>query len=150
MVLGCAGSQNANQPRQQAELTKAVSPPQRLTPPETLSPMALAVLQKRMVGHARDMGELFSAIMVLHYPEIHERAESIAADASWSRPLTADATELNSLLPEKFFVHQDELRAGAAKLAAAAARMSALEVADAYGTVSEACVSCHAVYRAGK
>jgi hypothetical protein len=63
-----------------------------------------------------------------------------------SRPLTGDATELNSLLPEKFFVQQDDLRAQARLLATAAAHQSAFEVADAYGKVS-ACVRCHGVYR---
>src|SRR4051812_23271826 len=102
LLLGCASS---TAPRQEAELTRAVSAPERLGPPESLSPMAQEVLQRRMASHSRDMGALVSAIMALHYPEIRERAETIADDASLSRPLTGDATELNTLLPEKFFAH---------------------------------------------
>jgi hypothetical protein len=102
-----------------------------------------------MPSHARDMGDLMSAIMVLHYDEIHERAEVIAQDSRFARPLSGDAAELNSALPERFFLLQDELRTRAATLARAAGKASALDVADAYGRLSETCVRCHATYRDG-
>src|SRR2546423_10700977 len=102
-----------------------------------------------MASHAGDMGQLMSAIMLLHYDEIHERAEDIAQDARFARPLTGDASELNSALPERFFVLQEDLRAQAGALAAAAAKANAFAVADAYGRLSETCVRCHATYREG-
>jgi hypothetical protein len=135
---------------QEVQLTKAVSAPDRLTPPEDLSGTARAILRTRMSFHARDMGALMSAVMLLKYDLIHERAVGIANDASLARPLTGDATELNSALPEKFFAFQDELRAAATALAAAAAEQDPLQTADAYGQLSKTCVKCHATYRQGQ
>jgi cytochrome c556 len=144
----CAGS-GAPQPPQQAQLTRAVSAPRRLEPPADLPEAARAVLRTLMASHARNMGDLMAAVMVLDYPRIREGAEAVAGDASLSRPLTHDATELNALLPEEFFRQQDNLRSQARVLAEAAARQSAYGVADAYGRLSESCVRCHHVYRAG-
>jgi hypothetical protein len=135
---------------QQEQLTKAVSPPERLAPPEDLSGTARAILRTRMQSHAQDMGALMSAVMTLKYDLIQERAIGIANDASLARPLTGDATELNSALPEKFFLLQDDLRAAARGVAAAAAEKNAFGVADAYGRLSETCVKCHATYRQGR
>ncbi len=100
-----------------------------------------------MASHARDMGELVSAIMLLKYPEIAQRADAIAADVNLSRPVTHDATELNSSLPEKFFVRQDDLKAAARVLGDAARNLDPYRVANAYGRLSEGCVQCHADYR---
>jgi cytochrome c556 len=102
-----------------------------------------------MASHAGNMGDLMSAIMVLDYPRVHQAAEAVATDASLSRPLTHGANELNALLPEDFFRQQDNLRAYARTLADAASRQSPYGVADAYGRLSESCVRCHYVYRAG-
>ena len=146
-LVSCAGQPPLTP--QQAQLAQAVSAPPRLRPPEPLSETARMLLRTRMASHARDMGALNSAIMLLHYPEIDEGARRIAGDASLSRPLSADATELNSALPEKFFLYQDELRLEAKTLAEAAGRQHAFDVADSYGRLSQACVRCHATYRAG-
>ena len=62
------------------------------------------LLRGRMASHANDMSALMSAIMVLDYPRIGDRAEAIAADERFARPFTGDATELASALPEKFFL----------------------------------------------
>lgn len=129
---------------------QAVSPPERLRPPDQLSETARAILKTHMVAHARDMSELMSAIMVLHYAQIREGALGIASNASLSRPLSSDATELNSALPEKFFLYQDNLRLEAKTLAEAAERQNAFDVADSYGRLSQVCVRCHATYRAGR
>ena len=145
----CAASVPPRQPPQQEQLVAAVSPPSRMEPPEYLSPSARALLKTRMGNHAFRMSDLVSAIMILDYPRIRERAEELRDDARLARPLTGDATELNSALPEKFFVYQDELRTNAQALVTAATRMRALEVAEAYGQLSQNCVRCHAVYRQG-
>jgi cytochrome c556 len=137
-------------PPQQAQLTRAVSAPQRAEPPQYLPGTARAILQKRMAFHAQDMGDLVSAIMILQYDRVRDRATAIASDANLARPLTGDATELASALPESFFVLQDQLRAQAGVLASAAGEQSAFQVADAYGRLSETCVKCHAVYRQGR
>ena len=148
-MAGCASQSAGDHAPQEAQLVRAVSPPERLQPPEHLSGTARLVLRNRMASHARDMGDLTSAIMLLQYDRIRDRADAVAADASWARPLTQDATELNSALPERFFELQDQLRIQARALSGAAEQMKALAVADAYGRLSETCVSCHAVYREG-
>jgi cytochrome c556 len=143
----CASQTGTHQPPQEAQLTQAISTPERQDPPEPLSPAARAILKERMASHTRDMGALVSAIMLLKYPEIVERADAIAADVNLSRPITGDATELNSSLPEKFFVRQDDLKAAARVLGNSARNLNPYEVANAYGRLSEACVRCHADYR---
>lgn len=144
----CAGKV-AQEPPQQAHLTRAVSPPRRLEAPDYLPEAARSVLRTIMASHAGNMGDLMSAIMVLDYPRVRESAEAVANDATLSRPLTHEASELNALLPEDFFRQQDNLRAHARLLAEAATLQSAHAVADAYGGLSESCVRCHYVYRAG-
>jgi cytochrome c556 len=144
----CAG-RATREPPQQAQLTRAVSPPRRLEAPDYLPEAARSVLRTMMASHAGNMGDLMAAIMVLDYPRVHQAAEAVATDASLSRPLTHGADELNALLPEEFFRQQDNLRAYARTLADAATRQSPNGVADAYGRLSESCVRCHYVYRAG-
>ena len=147
MPLSCASQEAAHQPPQQAQLAQAISTPERQDPPEPLAPATRAILKERMASHARDMGELVSAIMLLKYPEIAQRADAIVADVNLSRPVTGDATELNSSLPEKFFVRQDDLKAAARVLGNSARDLNPYQVANAYGRLSEACVRCHADYR---
>ena len=147
VAASCASQAPRDQPPQQAQLARAISPPERGGPPEPLSETARAILKTRMASHARDMGTLVSAIMVLDYSRIETESNRIAADVSLSRPLTNDATELNSAFPEMFFLRQDDLRTQARTLAAAAHALDPYRVAAAYGHVSEACVRCHADFR---
>jgi len=146
LATACADQNARHQPPQRAQLAQAVATPKG-EPPERLSPLAMATLKSRMASHARDMNQLVSAIMVLDYPSITQRANDIAADANLSRPLSKDATELNASLPERFFLRQDELKASARQLAGAASAMNPYGVADAYSHVSGACVRCHADFR---
>ncbi len=147
MVTAACAAPSHNQPPQQTEFAQAVAPPQRLAPGATLPAVARENLRARMAFHARDMNALVSDIMLLRYDEISDRAQRIASDASLSRPLTNDATELNSFFPEKFFLYQDNVRLEAKTLAEAAGRQSAFDVADSYGRLSQVCVRCHAAYR---
>jgi len=149
VLAGCAAA-GQNQPAQQKQLAAAVAVPPHLRPAEQLSESARAILRTRMASHARNMSDLMSAIMVLHYPQIQEDATAIARDVSLSRPLSEDASELNSALPEKFFLYQDSLRLEAKTLAEAASRQNPFDVADSYGRLSQDCVRCHATYRAGR
>ncbi|MES1204711.1 MAG: hypothetical protein ABUS79_02125 [Pseudomonadota bacterium] len=146
MSLACA-TPVAYQPPQQVQRERAVATPKRKDAVEPLSPAVRAILKRRMVAHSRDMGDLVSAIMILDYPRIAERADGIVADLSLSRPVTQDATELNSSLPEKFYVHQDQIRIEAKGLSEAAKALDAYGVAEQYGRLSEGCVRCHADYR---
>ena len=100
-----------------------------------------------MSSHAQDMSQLVSAIMLLQYSEIITRADKIGSDVNLSRPISNDATELNSSIPERFFVRQDDLKAAAHALATAGRTANPYQVAKAYGGLSETCVRCHADYR---
>ena len=86
-------------PPQQEQLVRAVTPPASLGPPDYLPGTARALLRTRMASHTRDMADLMSAIMILRYPEIEERAQAIASEARFARPHSNDATELNAALP---------------------------------------------------
>jgi hypothetical protein len=147
LAAACADQNVRNQSPQRAQAAQAISTPARRDSPEPLSPLAMAALKARMASHARDMDRLVSAIMILDYPDIAARAKAIADDASLSRPLSNDASELNASLPEKFFVRQDDLKAAARDLSSAASALDPYRVAGAYGKVSEGCVRCHADYR---
>jgi cytochrome c556 len=150
LAASCATAADRPQSPQEPQLLAAVSPPARLQPPAYLPEVARSILRTRMASHARDMGQLMSAIMVLDYPDVQAGAQAIVSDVNLARPLTGDATELNAALPPQFFDLQDELKARGRVLRDAAEHRSAFEVADAYGHMSETCVRCHAVYRAGK
>jgi cytochrome c556 len=150
VVFASCASQHRSQPAQETQFAQAVSAPNRLRPPDQLSETARAILKTHMAFHARDMGALMSEIMVLRYDEIREGAQRIVGDASLSRPLSDDASELNSALPEKFFLYQDNLRLESKTLAEAAGRHNPFDVADSYGRLSQVCVRCHATYRAGR
>ena len=130
-----------------AQLTQAISPPDREVPPEPLSKAAKALLQDRMSSHAQDISQLVAAIMRLEYSEIITRADKIASDVNLSRPTSNDATELNASIPERFFVRQDDLKEAAHALATAGRTANPYQVAQAYGRLSETCVRCHADYR---
>lgn len=147
MLAACASA--PAQPPQQPQMEQAVQPPSRLEPPENLPGPVRVILKERMKTHAERMRELMSAIMVLDYAVIRDRSAAIANDGSLARPLSGDASELNAALPEKFFTFQDEMRERSKTLSAAADRLDAFQVADAYGRLSETCVRCHAVYRQG-
>ncbi|MCS6912005.1 MAG: hypothetical protein RMK29_00900 [Myxococcales bacterium] len=119
----------------------------RLLPqPAHLDATARALLRQRMARHGADMNELVAAVVLADLDEAQRRARSIAEDANLARPLSGDATELNSALPQAFFRFQDELRARARDLAAAAARRDAQATAAAFGQVASACVGCHLAY----
>jgi hypothetical protein len=148
-VAACA-TQRPEQPPQQIQFTRAISAPGRLEPPEHLPAEARVLLRARMNSHARDMADLMSAVMVLRYQEIAGRAQKIAEEDRFARPLTGDASELNSALPERFFAQDRQMRVWAGALASAAEKTDPFAVATAYGQLSEACVSCHAAYRGGK
>ena len=147
VVLPALACVKAPQPPQRAQQESAVAAPRSRQPPEPLPPMVQALLKQRMVSHSSDMNDLVSSIMLLDYPRIADRAEKIAADANLSRPISGDATELNALLPEKFFVYQDRVKFEARGLVEAAGAADPYQVASKYGRLSESCVGCHADYR---
>jgi hypothetical protein len=137
-------------PAQEARRRDASPPPSRLEPPASLPGPARLVLRNLMASHAREMHDLDTAVLIVDYDRIEEDARMLAANVSIARPLSGDAAELHNFLPERFFVLQDELRARAATLSAAARSNSYTEVARTFGQLAETCVRCHAVYRQGR
>lgn len=135
---------------QQDQLAQALAAPDRHDPPQYLSNTTRELLRARMASHANDMGELVSAIMILQYPRIAERAAAIEAQVDLARPVSKDATDLASALPPSFFDYQDELKTRARALEEAAKAQGAFRVADAYGDLSKTCVKCHSVFRGAR
>ncbi len=75
-------------------------------------------------------------------------AEHLQSGPRFARPISGDATELNSLLPAEFFALQDELRSQADELAESASRKDYEAMAAAYGALTQTCVRCHSIYLA--
>jgi hypothetical protein len=128
-----------------------VPPAERhLPPPAQLSPTTRALLHTKMAQHRRDMTDLVMAVILIDYPESARLARSIAEEPRLARPLTKDATELNTTLPDRYFQLQDELHERAAHLAEVARARNGAELASAFGQLAETCVSCHRVYSMGR
>ncbi|HEX2573149.1 MAG TPA: cytochrome c [Polyangia bacterium] len=117
-----------------------------LPTPEHLPSAARSILKKRMERHGRDMGELMWAVLLLDYDTTQKLAQQVATEPLLARPLAGDASELNSLLPERFFTLQDELKSNAATLARVAPQRDPEAMADAYGRLAHTCVACHQTY----
>jgi hypothetical protein len=121
-------------------------PERRLAIPSALPAAARAVLAQRMARHGKIMDQLVWSMLMLDEPGAEEAADRLLAESPLARPLGSDATELNALLPDRFFVLQDQLRAQATALKAAAQSHDSGKVADAFGELSRGCVSCHQLY----
>ena len=85
-----------------------------------LEPAAPALLHERMRRHVEDLAQLNRAVVALDFSTTQQLADQIASEPKLGRPLQQDATELNSQLPERFFLLQDDLQRSARDLANAA------------------------------
>ena len=121
-----------------------------LPEPGYLSPIARGVLDRRMARHGEDMAGLLRAVILLDHKTIIDRAGAIADEPTLARPSNDDATELNNLLPERFFELQDELRGAARRLVGAARSPNLEQLATAYADLTRACVRCHGIYLQGR
>jgi hypothetical protein len=121
-----------------------------LPPPADLSPAVRNLLRERMGRHGKTMSELVQAVIVLDYAQTVRLAREIAEEPQLARPLSHDATELNSSLPEEFFQLQQELHMRASSLAEAARTRNGAEMAPAFGKLAETCVACHRTYSTGR
>jgi hypothetical protein len=70
------------------------------------------------------------------------------AQTALRRPISRDDGTLNAEVPESFFVFQDALQVHANKLVALSSDPSTPPnaIAREFGALTEACVSCHALY----
>lgn len=114
-----------------------------------LSDLVRKLLRRRMERHGRDLGMLAQAVVLLQLDVVQELAQGVAKEPRITRP-TPDATdELNTQLPERFFVLQDELRDRAKQLATAAQARDPNGTVTTYGAMLQTCVTCHTTFLRG-
>jgi hypothetical protein len=131
---------------------KKAPPPKKaetkgLRQPDYLNELARQLLRQRMTRHGEDMTRLLQAVLLLERDVAKDLAQSIANEPRITRPTPDARDELNSALPEQFFVKQDELRERAKALAQAASQGSPDDVlALRLGDLTRTCVGCHSAY----
>jgi hypothetical protein len=112
-----------------------------------IPPAARQVVRSKMVRHDAQMRALLSRVVLLDDDGVARTAGEIFDEPTLARPLADD--ELNGLLPERFFVLQDELKARARRLVIAAQKRDHAAIADEFGALARSCVSCHQVFLEG-
>ncbi len=117
-----------------------------LPQPKNMPAIAQQVLHQRMLRHSDDMKGLVEAVVLLDFDRARSLGQAIGADANLARPISGDATELNTLLPAGFFTLQDELRSRATQLARAAEQGDHAALADSFGRLTQTCLACHMLY----
>ena len=124
-------------------------PAATLNPPDYLPQELREVLRRRMGEHGRDMQELVFQVVLLQREGAMVTARRIASEPRLARPLPGGEGDLNALLPERFFVFQDDLKRMASQVADAASRKNDAQLASAFGRMTETCVACHSAYLKG-
>jgi hypothetical protein len=109
-----------------------------------IPPAAREVLRGRMQRHADLMRSLVSNVILLDDDAAARAAGAIYDEPTLARPLAGD--ELNGLLPERFFVLQDDLKSRARALVEVLARHDRRAVAAQLGALTTSCVECHDAY----
>lgn len=117
-----------------------------LPKPDYIPEAARALLRKKMERHGDDARDLMFAVTLLQYDAAKAAAQRISTEPRLVRPIAGGEDDLNALLPERFFVLQDEARSRAQAVATAAEKKDDKALADSYGRLVETCVSCHASY----
>jgi hypothetical protein len=118
----------------------------RLPAPDYLPESARGLLRQKMERHGQDAKDLMFGVTLLQYDMARAAAQSISSEPRLVRPIAGGEDDLNALLPERFFVLQDEARTRAKAIAAAAEKRDNKALAESYGRLMETCVSCHAAY----
>jgi len=127
--------------------TRSIHRGPELAVPERIAPAARAVIASKMRRHAEQLPALMSRVVVLDYDGAAREAGAIFDEPRLARPLGGD--ELNGVLPERFFVLQDQLDVEARQVVTAAARRDPLAMSAAAAALTRTCVDCHAVYLTG-
>lgn len=129
---------------------KAKAPQAKESPglpaPDYLPETARALLRKKMERHGQDAKDLMFGVTLLQYDMARTAAQRISAEPRLVRPIMGGEDDLNALLPERFFVLQDEARTRAQAIGIAAEKRDTKALAESYGRLMETCVSCHAAY----
>ncbi|MBL8921545.1 MAG: cytochrome c [Myxococcaceae bacterium] len=117
-----------------------------LARPDYLSDLARQILRRRMDRHGRDLHQLTTSVVLLRRDVARVLAEGIATEPRIVRPLPDSRDELNTALPERFFVLQDELRDRAKSLAEAAKKGTDRDLGEAFSRMMQTCVACHSAF----
>ncbi|MFL5348419.1 MAG: hypothetical protein ACJ8AT_26785 [Hyalangium sp.] len=117
-----------------------------LAAPDYIPETARTLLRKKMERHGQDARELMFGVTLLQYDIAKAAAQRIASEPRFVRPIAGGEDDLNALLPERFFVLQDESRTRAQAVATAAEKKDDKALAESYGRLVETCVACHSAY----
>jgi hypothetical protein len=120
--------------------------PLGLPTPGYIPEMARSILRKKMERHGQDARELVFGVLLLQYDVAKAAAQRISSEPRLVRPIAGGEDDLNALLPERFFVLQDESRSRAQAVATAAEKKDDKALAQSYGRLVETCVACHSAY----
>jgi hypothetical protein len=118
-----------------------------LPEPASLPPAARQVLRSKMGRHDTQMRRLVSAVIVLDDDAVARVAGEIFDEPALARPVAGD--ELDGMLPERFFVLQDDLRSRARALVIATQQRNRAALADEFAALTKSCVTCHDTYLSG-
>jgi hypothetical protein len=122
------------------------SAPSSLGRPDYLPEQARALLRQKMERHGQDARDLMYGVTLLQYDVARAAAKHISSEPRIIRPLPGGEADLNALLPERFFVLQDEARLRARAVSEAAEKRDDKALAESYGRLVETCVACHSTY----
>jgi cytochrome c556 len=148
MVLGTQGAQAQEKPKAAPVPRKPAEAKGEdgLSKPDYLSELARQMLRRRMERHGRDMTTLMTGVVLLKREVVQSLASNLAAEPRITRPLPDSRDELNTALPERFFVLQDELRDRARQLAETAKSGKDKELGESFARLTQTCVACHSTY----
>ena len=118
-----------------------------LAAPASIPEMARQALRTKMARHEVQMRTLVSRVVMLDDDGIARAAGEIFDEPALARPIAGD--ELNGLIPARFFLLQDELKARARRLVAASTSGDHAAMADEFAALAKSCVSCHEIYLHG-
>ncbi|HXU04783.1 MAG TPA: hypothetical protein VN903_27660 [Polyangia bacterium] len=112
-----------------------------------IPPAVRQIVRTKMARHDHQMRELLTRVVLLDDDGVARVGGEVFDEPALARPLAGD--ELNGLLPERFFVLQDELKARARRLVIAGGKRDHDAIADEFGALAKSCVSCHQVFLNG-
>jgi hypothetical protein len=118
--------------------------PARLPARTDIPPAMRDVVRTKMGQHELQMRELMTRVVVMDDDGIARAAGAVFDEPSLARPITGD--ELNSVLPERFFVLQDEMRMRARQLVIASGHHDRAAVTDQFAALTRVCLACHDAY----
>ncbi len=99
-----------------------------------------------MHDHAANMESLMWSALLLDYEATRVFAAKIGNAPRIKQPTPGILDPLAASLPDEFFPLQDQMFKSVSDLYRAAEARDDAALADSYGRLSTACISCHAAY----